>query len=407
MLFWVICAILAAVAAGLLIVPLWRAQEDEAEARTDIAIYKDQLAEVDRDLARGVLDPTEAERAKVEISRRLLAADKAQGTATGTASKPVTLTLTVVIMAAMVGGGLWLYNRLGAPGYPDLPRNARLAAGDEMRANRVSQAEAEAEAAKLDLPKVDAPAEYLAMVQQLRDIVPTRPEDQQGWALLARHEAALGNYAAAAEAQAKLVALQGDSAELQDIELLADLLVGAAAGFVSPEAEAVARHALDLDADSLAGRYYMGLLYAQTDRPDVAFRLWRDLTESGIDDPHVTWAREQVMDAAQLAGIEYTLPEAPGMALPGPSAADVAAASEMSAGDQGAMIQGMVQRLSDRLATEGGTPEEWARLINALGVLGDTDRAAAIWQEAQQVYAGNDAALATIAAAAASAGIGQ
>ena len=79
----------------------------------------------------------------------------------------------------------------------------------------------------------------------------------------------------------------------------------------------------------------------------------------------------------------------------------------MSAVDQNAMIEGMVARLSDRLATEGGTPEEWARLIGAYGVLGESDRAAAIWAEAQDVFATSPQALATIRTAAVSAGVAQ
>ena len=94
-------------------------------------------------------------------------------------------------------------------------------------------------------------------------------------------------------------------------------------------------------------------------------------------------------------------------ASPGPSQDDIAAAGEMSAEDRQEMIRGMVNQLSDRLATEGGSAAEWAQLISALGVLGQTDRAAAIWGEAQQVFAGRDDALAQIRNAAISAGVAE
>jgi cytochrome c-type biogenesis protein CcmH len=81
----------------------------------------------------------------------------------------------------------------------------------------------------------------------------------------------------------------------------------------------------------------------------------------------------------------------------GPSAADIAAASEMSAEDRAEMIRGMVNGLSDRLATDGGPPPDWARLITALGVLGETDRARAIAAEAREVFADDAGALAVIA----------
>ena len=64
------------------------------------------------------------------------------------------------------------------------------------------------------------------------------------------------------------------------------------------------------------------------------------------------------------------------------------------------MIRGMVSRLSDRLATQGGSPAEWARLIRAYGVLGDPARAHAIADEAMQVFAATPEALAQIADAA-------
>jgi cytochrome c-type biogenesis protein CcmH len=91
--------------------------------------------------------------------------------------------------------------------------------------------------------------------------------------------------------------------------------------------------------------------------------------------------------------------------LSGPTAEDMQAAAEMTAEDRAAMIRNMVAQLSDRLATEGGTPEEWGRLIAAYGVLGDTDQARTIWAEAQQVFAGNDAALAAVDAGARRAGL--
>ena len=93
--------------------------------------------------------------------------------------------------------------------------------------------------------------------------------------------------------------------------------------------------------------------------------------------------------------------------MPGPSAEDVENAAEMSQEEQQEMIRGMVEQLNERLATEGGTPTEWARLISVLGVLGETERAQAIWDEAQTVFAGKEAALEEILAGARSAGLVQ
>ena len=79
----------------------------------------------------------------------------------------------------------------------------------------------------------------------------------------------------------------------------------------------------------------------------------------------------------------------------------------MSQDDRQEMIRGMVDRLAERLGTEGGSPAEWARLIGALGVLGDTQRAAAIWAEAQTVFADVQGVLDQLRAAAIQAGVAE
>lgn len=404
--FWIIALALTGVTVGLLSVPLWRARDVADEGRTDIAVYRDQLAEVDRDLARGVLAPDEAERVRVEVSRRLLAADKAGTRAIGAAPVGVSRGVAAAVVLVLLAGSAGVYWIVGAPGYGDMPMAERIAQGDQMRADRPSQAAAEAAAPPAPAATNADPA-YLEMVDKLRKVVPTRPDDPQGWHLLARNEANLGNYIAARKAQDHLVALRGDAVSIEELTFQADLMVAAAAGIVTPEAEHVVRQILARDQNNLAGRYYLGLLYAQTDRPDLAFRLWKPVAESSdTTDPHVQFARGQIEAAAQLAGADYTMPPAPdAQQLPGPSAADVAGAAQMSDADRQAMIRNMVAGLADRLATQGGTAQEWARLIGAYGVLGETEKAKAIWDEAQQTFADQPDGLAVIRAAAEQAGV--
>lgn len=151
-------------------------------------------------------------------------------------------------------------------------------------------------------------------------------------------------------------------------------------------------------------------MLAQTGRPDLAFRTWRDLLEqSAPDAPWVPAIRAQIRQAAAQAGVDYALPAATGApvvpGLAGPSAEDITAAQDLSAEDRQAMIESMVEGLADRLANDGGTAPEWAQLIAALGVLGQTERATAIHAEAQQVFATDPAGLDTINAAATQAGV--
>ncbi len=401
MLFWIIACLIVALVAATLLPTLLRPAPDAPAPSADIGVYRDQLAEVDRDLARGVLDLPEAERTRTEIARRLLSADKA-GLPVFTTTPPRFNRIMAGVTVGLLGlGSLGMYAWLGAPGYPDTPRAARIAAGDALREGRISQAEAEALVPVI--LATDVPAADMALIEQLREAVQTHPDSIPGWGFLAEFEARLGNYPAAARAQEQLIALKTDTATVADHEYLVDLHVAAAGGFVSPQAEQTVRRLLADDEQNLAARYYTGLLYAQTDRPDIAFRLWRGLVETGsADDIHVQLARAGVEDAAIRAGVDYELPPETG-----PTAADIAATQDMTPEAQQDMIRGMVTQLSDRLATQGGSAADWARLISSLGVLGDTDQARAIWAEAQDVFADDPAAIAQLLAAAQQAGVAE
>lgn len=406
--FWAVAGALAIIVALMMALVLVRRRETaEPAAAYDLQVYRDQLKEVDRDEARGIMSKADAERARLEVSRRILETDRTLHQETAEASVPrfVALGMAVVAVAVVVGGGIATYTFTGAPGYPDFPMAERLARSNLARETRPNQAVAEAEAAGLMQTQERDPA-YIALVEKLRLAVKERPDDLQGQVLLARNEAALGNFAEAHRAQAWVIDLKGDAATAKDYAELAELLILAAGGYVSPEAEQALTRSLQLDKTNGMARYYSGLMFAQVDRPDLAFRLWRALLDdSAPEDPWVPVIREQIEDISVRAGVNYTLPPLDG--LKGPSAADMQAAEQMTDAERMDMIRGMVAGLSDRLASAGGTPEEWARLVGAYGVLGEKDQAGKIWAEAQTVFAGNEAALATIRAAAVQAGVAQ
>lgn len=406
--FWIAAALLAVLSVAILVVAtLRRRDQSEPAAAYDLRVYRDQLKELDKDLARGVLAEAEAERARTEISRRILAAD-AQMQADGSDTQDWTgrTVLLSGLVVVLIGGSLWMYARMGTPGYNDLPQAQRIAFAAEMRETRPSQAEAEAEAPPA--PPQELSEDYTALVTQLRQTVAERPDDLQGQMLLARNEALLGNYKAAYEAQDQVLRLRADAATGTDYLYKADMMILAAGGYVSPEAEAVLRQALTRDPRNGAAQYYWGLIHAQTGRPDLAFRLWQRLLRvSPPDAPWVTPIRAQIMDIAALAGeTRYTLPPVPAAtAAPGPSTDDVEAAQDMTPEERQQMIAGMVEGLAERLATEGGSAEEWARLIQALSVMGDADRARAILGEARQVFASDARSMAVVDAAAQAAGL--
>lgn len=404
MTFWIAAALLTLAPAAVL---LWTLTRRGGGARTtaeaDIAVYRDQLADVDRDAARGTISAAEAERSRVEISRRILEADRAVTSGIGRAVAGGPAAVPALLIVVALAGAVGLYWRLGAPGYADLPMSGRLAQAAAVHADRPSQAAA---AARTVLPSVPPPdARYADLVARLREAVAAKPEDLTGLRLLVRNEAALGNYSAAAEAQAKIIALTGAEATAEDYAGLADLWVLATDGYVSPEAETAAEAALARDPENGTARFYLGLMWAQTGRPDRAFGFWRGLLDEGPEEaPWIAPIRDQIGMLAAAAGVNYTPPPPPG-ALKGPTAADMAAAGEMSAEDRMGMIRGMVEQLSGRLASDGGSVEEWSRLISSLGVLGEKDRAKAAWDAAQKAFEGQEAALDTLRQAAEQAGV--
>jgi cytochrome c-type biogenesis protein CcmH len=290
---------------------------------------------------------------------------------------------------------------------------------EEARANRPSQADAEAQVAVRPAPQISG-EEVEGLMTQLRTILVERPNDLRGHRLLMRNEAGLGNMVAAYGAQERVIAIIGPDApptELaSELATLAELKVLAAGGYVSPEAEGILQTALERDPRNGTARYYMGLMYAQAGRFDLAWPTWRRLlADSTPDAPWLEPILLQIEDVSALAGDPTPLDELPipraedavvgTDGLRGPSEEDMNAAAEMSMQERLDMVQGMVQGLAERLASEGGPPEEWARLITSLGVLGNTDAAFGVYSEAILVFEGNRGALDMLDSAADQAGV--
>lgn len=392
-LFWAIVVALTVVVLTILIQALRRGGAAAAVDHPDLKVYRDQLAEVDRDMARGVLSGDEGARLKTEVSRRLLEADRvARGAQLGGAKGGVAAAAALVLV--LIGGAVWLYTYLGVPGYADLPLVDRLAMAEEAYATRPSQAEAMAAAPMAPAPQVDN--EFTALMEKLRAAVVARPDDTQGLDLLARNEAALGNFSAAVQAQEQLIAVKGAAAGLADHLGAAQFMVMAAGGYVSPEAEAHVIKVLEQDPQNGLARYLSGLMFAQVGRPDRAFAIWEPLLAEGpADAPWLEPIRMDIGTVAESAGIKYSPPDAKG-----PSMADMQAAGDMTPEERQAMIEGMVGQLEERLLAQGGPVEDWLKLINALGVLGQPDRAAAALAAAEAALAADPAALEQVRAAA-------
>ncbi len=369
----------------------------------DLAIYRDQLLEVDRDLARGVIPVAEAGRLRIEVQRRMLEADRMSRPTK--AVVPVSFGLaSALVVVALLGAGV-LYGALGQLGYPDVPLAGRIASAAADYQNRPHQATLEAKVPAFAAPADMAPA-TVAMMDQLRATVAGRPDDLKGQTLLAQSEYKLGNLVGAEKAQAAVVWLKAGDATAQDYGTLAELMIGAAGGIVTPEAEAVLNEVVKRDPTDGSARFYIGLMAAQVGRPDRTFMIWQPLLDAGpADAPWIAPIRSMIQNVADAAGIQYTLPAETGPSASGPDASAVANAAQMTPEARQKMIEGMVVGLESRLMAGGGAVGDWTKLINALGVLGAKDRANAAYIKSQADFAGHPGELSALQAAAVQAGL--
>lgn len=392
--FWVVAGAMVLACLAALWLGLRRADAARNAAEYDRQVYAVQLKEITKDAARGVIPAEEAERLRAEVGRRLLAADKAAAAPGAATRGPVLAGVAVGVLAC--AGAVWTYLEIGAPGYRDLPRAERLAASDRIRAERPSQEASEAAQPPAPAPEVDA--QFLELMDQLRTKMAERPDDLQGQLLLAENEANLGNFAAAHRAQAQVIRLKGDQATGADYVLMGRWMIAAAGGAISPEAEHALAEALRRDKADPEALFLMGLSALRSGRPDLGFDFWKRYTEVAPEDH--PWRAQVLADMATIAN-------AAGMDWADPLPQTVAEAAAGDAPPDAEAIRGMVEGLAARLAAEGGSAQEWAQLVRALGVLGETDRAKAIWAEAQGVFADRPVDLELVRQAATGAGVAE
>ncbi|MEM8569330.1 MAG: c-type cytochrome biogenesis protein CcmI [Pseudomonadota bacterium] len=410
MVFWLVAGGVTLVSLLTVFRPLLRGESRAARrASYDMQVYRDQLKEVDVEVSRGILSEEEAEATKVEVSRRLLHAADAEATEEEAHRAPRKVSLAAGFgTVALVGAvALVVYVYTGAPGLPDQPLAVREQQMAEAHANRPGQAEAEtalggrAAGAGAEA-RAPVPPEDAALVSQLRDILKERPNDLQGHRLLARSLGALGEFAEARAAQEHVMRILGPDTTATDELELAELMILAAGGYVSPEAEAAIVRGLEKDPNNPLGRYFSGVTLLQAGRPELAYPLWTRLLEEGpADAPWIAPIVAQIGDVARLAGLP------PPMSGFGTGLDAMGLGDSLSSDDQMAMIEGMVESLSARLASDGGPPSDWARLIRSLSVLGQMERARAVWEEAIVAFADQPIGLAEIEAEARDVGLLQ
>lgn len=380
---------LAAATLAFLVVPLVRRQAPPApRAEYDVAIFRDRLKEIDREVERGVIGAAEAETSRTEIQRLLLAAAREESQAAGPAPQAPWRTVAAVAVLVPVGG-FALYLTLGSPDVPDHLRRAA------PRSDPAAAAHA-GEGAAME-----------QMVERLSQRLRTRPDDADGWQLLARSLVSLQRFDEAAKAYRQAMLASNNRPDIAAD--YAEVLFVAAGSTVTPEVLTILEAVRAAEPLNPKARYYLGIGMAERGDLKEALQAWIDLSHlSPQDAPWLPFVRENIArvaaelgvdartippsaEAKQLAGASRAVPAMPPALPPATSRAaapptggaiapalrqeDAAAIQAMPDADRAAMIRSMVERLAQRLKENPNDREGWLRLARAYDVLGEREKA--------------------------------
>lgn len=380
MLFWIICALMTTIAVALVLRPLvvvpGRGSDSDA---ADINVYRDQLEEVSRDVERGLIQPSEAEAARIEISRRLLSL-------TDEASKPdepvpsaAGSTISAVPLYAAAGfvviASLVAYLSLGQPGLPDTSYAAR---------------------AKQD-PRRASVDEQIARVEaRLRE----HPDDGVGWDVIAPVYFKLQRFGDAINAYQRAIALRG--ATHRRLAGLAEASLALTNGNVTPEVRDVLTKLVALRPDDVMARFWLAAGKEQEGDKKAAISGYQALLADAK-----TSDRLRELLRSRLSELGAKVPPTAGQpgAIPAPDGQAAGAIAALPPEERLKAIRGMVAGLADRLAQNGNDPMGWKRLIRAYTVLGEREKAQGAFDSARKALAGDTPALAEIEAFAKSLGL--
>ena len=349
MLFWILVAILTAAVAAVLLLPLLRRPSVDAEgASHDVEVYRDQLEELKRDEVTGLIGASEAELARAEVARRLIAASKAEAKEKARTGGRNRLAQAFVIVA-LPAIGLCLYLTTGRPELPAQPLAERLAnPGNDIN----------------------------ILIARAENHLARNPNDGAGWDLLAPIYYRSGRMEDSANAFAHAIRLLGATPERLDGH--AEALIALADGVITADARKQLEESLKLKVDNPRARYYLALALEQEGKKPEALAAFEALAkETPADAPWLPLVNRHIVALGEGGSAGQ---------LGNPTAGDVAAAEEMSAGDRQQMIAGMVETLAAKLQENPDNFEGWMRIIRSYVVLDQRPKAEAALQTALKTF---------------------
>lgn len=373
MMFWILCAILTLAAFLAAMAPFLREGRRADVSSHDIAVYKDQLAEIDADLAKGLIGSAEAENARLEVSRRLLKADDLRNASSAQTARFAIPGASIALLAIPVIA--WsVYSQVGSPDLPDMPVAARV-----QETNRTTN-------------------EIAGLLEKAEAHLKVNPKDGKGWSVVAPIYLRMGRFQEASEAYKAALSNSAPTAALETG--LGQSLAGQNNGLIGEDALAAFKRAAAIEPQNPEPRVLIATAFAQQGKLGEAKAEFKSILDAAPKD--APW-RSNIESA--IRDIETAMNPQNAASEKGPSEADVNAAAAMSESDRAAMIEGMVANLDQRLAQNPDDPQGWQKLVRSYAMLKNTQKAQAALERAIGAMASNPDALKEIQTLAAELGL--
>lgn len=390
---WLFITLLMAAAIAAACWPFLRRNRIADGASADI--YASQLDEIAREESLGLTSADDARMARTEIQRRLIATESASSIREDANMTLTDRTTFIAVAASMAIGSAILYGMVGSPGVGAVSQPSMMAAP----AGGMQVADASAAGSQISVAPVDE------MISSLETRLANEPGDVEGWRMLGWSKFRTDDFAGAAAAYGRAVAIAPNDAETQSA--YGESLSRAAGGLVTDDAAAALQAAYKADPKDARARFLLGLKKQQDGKPQEALNDWLTMLKGAeADAPWFDEVRGRVVELSLSSGIDVSarLPAARTAAAPtaerpaGPTTAQVSEAEAMSPQDRQAMIDGMVSRLDARLQANPADLDGWLRLIRARRVLGQEDQALAALAKGKTIFAADPAAQQQLAA---------
>lgn len=304
--FYILAAVMALVATAFVLLPLLRPSSARLVERqaANVAIFRDQFADLESDLARGTLSHDQYAEARTELERRLLDESKPEGTATSSVARPRHAAALVLVLAVPLAAGA-LYWRWGEP--ETIALTAIAPPGTEQSSEQINQ-----------------------MVEQLAKRLQKQPGNAEGWFVLARSYYAMGKFGEAAAAFEKVSALEPNDANV--LADYADALAMSRGRDISGPPEALIERALKIDPTQWKALAMAGT--AAFDRKDYAqaVSLWERLRAAQPPESALAKSiQSSIAEARQLGKLGPAPVVAQAAApVPSPAAADKSVSGTVS-----------------------------------------------------------------------------